>query len=396
LSLLLDALKRAEQEKLARQPGGAVSDVAAPRAAANAAALELQPIGTQGPPGAHATHPAAHSAQNVFHAKAANAPTAAPRNRTMLWVALGAIGLVGIAAAGYVWYSVQALTPQYAGTPRPRPAPTPPPASGLPATPTAAMGSFVPPASTATAAVTTAAHSNLDSPTSTLSSSLPVAPPPPATAAERIVRDAASVPAPPNVQLERTATPPRSIPAGIASGYEALRLGDLAAARRGYESALATDPANLDAHLGIATIAAREGNRLMAVEYYRRALALDPRNATALAGLSLLADAARPEALEAQLRAEVLRSPESPALHFALGNLYASQSRWTDAQAAYYEAHRLDPGSADIAHNLAVSLDRLGQSKLAAGFYRRALEASSGRAAQFDPLAVTRRLEELR
>jgi Tfp pilus assembly protein PilF len=198
------------------------------------------------------------------------------------------------------------------------------------------------------------------------------------------------------VQLDRTPAPARSVPAGVAAGYEALRLGDLAAARRGYDAAIAADPANVDARLGIATIAAREGNRALAFEHYRRALDLDPRNPTALAGIALLADASRPEALEMQLRTEIARAPESAELVFALGNVYATQSRWTEAQAAYYEAHRLDPGSADIAHNLAVSLDRLGQGRLAAGFYRRALESASGRAAQFDAAAVARRLEELR
>ena len=82
-------------------------------------------------------------------------------------------------------------------------------------------------------------------------------------------------------------------------------------------------------------------------------------------------------------------------MHFTLGNLYASQRHWQQAQAAYYEAHRLDPGSGDIAYNLAVSLDHLGQSRVAAGFYRRALEAARGRAAQFDPAAAARRIAEI-
>lgn len=400
MSLLLDALKRAEQEKLARQPGAPPPhEPAAPRVA-SAASLELQPIAGGGTPPQGMSHrgdPAMHSAQNVFHAKAANAPGEARRNRTMLWVTFGAIGVVAVAAAAYVWYSVQALTPQYSAMPRMRPAPTPPPASSAPLPPVTTMGSIglapgngpgIAPATNGPAAAQPASAPPAAEPAPAAA--------PPATPADRIVRDASGFRNPPPLQLERTPTPPRSVPAGVASGYEALRMGDLAAARRGYESALAADPANVDAHLGMATIAARQGNRAMAAEHYRRTLDLDPRNATALAGLALLADAARPEALETQLRAEVLRSPESPALLFALGNLYASQGRWTEAQASYFEAHRLDPGSPDVAHNLAVSLDRLGQGRLAAGFYRRALEAAGSRSAQFDAAAVARRLEELR
>jgi Flp pilus assembly protein TadD len=76
--------------------------------------------------------------------------------------------------------------------------------------------------------------------------------------------------------------------------------------------------------------------------------------------------------------------------------VYVAQSRWTEAQAAYFEAHRLEPGNADVLYNLAVSLDHLGQSRLAADYYGRALEASRGQAAQFDPVPVARRLRELR
>ena len=171
--------------------------------------------------------------------------------------------------------------------------------------------------------------------------------------------------------------------------------GDWASARRSYQDAVASDPNSVDAHLGLATLAAREGNRVAAVDHYRRELGLDPRNATALAGLAALADFSRPEALEAQLRADLDRAPDSSALQFTLGNLYSAQGRWTEAQSAYFEAHRLDPASPEIAHNLAVSLDRLGQSRLAATFYRRALETARGRATPLDTAAVSRRLAEI-
>ena len=398
MSLLLDALKRAEQEKLARHPGTAAnSDTAsAPRAApaAGVASLELAPLASGTGAAVHAapTHrveAGVHAAQNVFQAKAARpAAPEAPRNRTVLWATFGAIALVGIAVGAYVWYSVKSLTPQYAGTPRPRAAPTPPPpASGAPLPPPTAMGSIVPSAASAIPPISTTPSAQAP----------PAAPaPPPETPAERIVREAITQPAPAPLSLQRAAEGDRRVPAEVAAGYESLRKGDLVAARRGYQAALASDPTNVDAHLGIATLAARDVNRPLAAEHYRRALDLDPRNATALAGLAALADFSRPESLEAQLRSDLARVPDSAALHFTLGNLYASQSRWHEAQAAYYEAHRLDPASGDIAHNLAVSLDHLGQGRVAAAFYGRALESARGRAVQFDPQAVARRLEELR
>jgi tetratricopeptide (TPR) repeat protein len=199
----------------------------------------------------------------------------------------------------------------------------------------------------------------------------------------------------PPLKLDRTIDPPRVAP-DVSKGYEALRRGDLAGARKSYEAAVAADASSLDGHLGLATVAARSGDRAAATRHYRRALELDPRNASAVAGLASLADFSRPDTLEAQLRADLTRYPQSAALQFTLGNLYAAQSLWNEAQAAFFEAYRLDPENADIAYNLAVSLDHLGQSRLAADFYQRALAASGQQGAQFDKGQVTRRLSELK
>ena len=79
--------------------------------------------------------------------------------------------------------------------------------------------------------------------------------------------------------------------------------------------------------------------------------------------------------------------------HFLLGNLYAENRRWRDAQQAYFEAARLQPQNADYNYNLAVSLDHLGQGAAAADFYKRALAATSK--GQFDTAAVDRRIRAL-
>jgi Tfp pilus assembly protein PilF len=209
--------------------------------------------------------------------------------------------------------------------------------------------------------------------------------------AARLVKD---TPPTPSLRLAPAERP--RVPAEIAAGYEALRAGDLREARRSYAGALAADPSSLDAQLGLATIEGRLGNAAAAAVHYRRALDLDPRNATALAGLASIADMSQPEILEGQLRADIGRYPQSAALHFALGNLYASRQRWEEAQGAYFEALRIEPASADTLYNLAVAMDHMRQSRLAADYYRRALDASRGQAAQFDPAAAQRRLAELR
>jgi tetratricopeptide (TPR) repeat protein len=391
LSLLLDALKRAEQEKLTRQgPGGAAESAPAPvpPAAANApsaAVLELQPMHGAAPSAGVAARGAdAHAAQAVFKAKSAQELA---RNRGMLWAVGAAIGVVVLAAGAYIWYSINTLTPQMRSVTRvPRPSPILPPASD-PGAPRA-EAPFVPPAPPADRSAAAA--------------NVPPAPETPAREEPREPRSAVdellarpSATAPDSVKLTRTEEPKPSVPPNVDAGYHALVAGDLATARARYAAQLAADPTNVDALLGLATAEARSGDAAAAAQRYRRVLELDPVNATAAAGLAALADYVRPEAVESGLRADLARNPDSAALHFTLGNVYARQSRWGEAQAEFFEAFRLDPASADTAFNLAVSLDHLGSRKAAAEYYRRALAAAGSAPRQFEPADVRRRLADL-
>ena len=398
MSLLLDALKRAEQEKLARTPNDTPPPARERPSQPPPGSLELQPL-TSIPGGstlgiAPRQENSAHTAQTMFQAKAG--VNNEPRSRGMVWATVGAIGVVLIAASAYVWYSITSLAPKQATyAARPRPAPLPAAAAGsvplqqLPAPDAQIMAS---PLGAAPLAPSLAPAPALIAP----------AAPPRTPAAVReeavaqLLRESAAAPATPPLRMDRTAQAARRVPADITAGYAALRQGDLPAARRGYSAAMAADPVNIDAQLGLATVEARSGNRTTAAMHYRRALDMDPRNSTALAGLAALSDLSRPDSIEAKLRGDLSLNPESGPLHFTLGNVYAAQGRWNEAQVEYFEAYRIEPGSADIAFNLAVSLDNLGQTRLAASFYTRALESSRTQAGQFDPAAVARRLAEIR
>lgn len=197
------------------------------------------------------------------------------------------------------------------------------------------------------------------------------------------------------LKLSTAIDPPR-VSAELASAYDALKSGDYARARKLYAGILQGDALNLDAHLGMATALARSGDAGGAAHAFRKALEIDPRNSTALAGLLAVSGQSNLGALEVDLKGLLARNTNSAALAFSLGNLYATQSRWPEAQQAYFDAFRIEPENADYLYNLAVSLDHLKQPKLALDYYERAMASAGKAGAQFDHGQVRRRMNELK
>ena len=201
--------------------------------------------------------------------------------------------------------------------------------------------------------------------------------------------------APLGLKLARSTEPPKLNPE-LATAYQALVNGDYAVAQRLYAKLVSAEPLNIDAQLGLATAAARSGDSASAKQHYRQVLSLDPRNGLAIMGMIALNEGAQSATLEIELKTLIGRNPDAAPLHFALGNLYAGDRRWTEAQQAYFEAFRLDSGNPDYLFNLAVSLDQLHQPKLALDYYRKAEGASMTRGGgQFDRSTVGRRIREL-
>ena len=167
-------------------------------------------------------------------------------------------------------------------------------------------------------------------------------------------------------------------------------------AQTGYEQVLRSDAKNTDALLGLATIASRRGQLERAYTLYTLALESDPTNATARAGVANTLGQADAETAESRLKTALSEQPDSASLLFALGNLYAGQARWSEAQQAYFQAYAADPENPDFIFNVAISLDHLRKNKLAAQYYQMALAAGETRAAGFDREQARSRLIELR
>lgn len=175
-----------------------------------------------------------------------------------------------------------------------------------------------------------------------------------------------------------------SILPAAARAHEAYLAGDLSLARIEYREALAAEPGNVDALNALGTIALRDGRLADAEARFRAVLAVDPRNATAQAQLALTQADSDPVRMESRLKLLTVEQPDAAVAFFSLGSLYAQQGRWREAQQTFFKAHTLDAANADTLYNLAVSLDHLGQNKLAHRYYAQAVSAAQPQTATFD------------
>ena len=181
----------------------------------------------------------------------------------------------------------------------------------------------------------------------------------------------------------------------LARAYEVFSAGDLVLAPQLYNRVLQNEPNNIDALLALASMATQQGDSNLASRHYLKVLEVEPRNALAQAGLIGMLGRADPLAAESRLKQLIAREP-SAYLYFTLGNLYADQNRWPDAQQAYFQAHHLQAGNPDYAYNLAVGLEHVGQPKLALEYYRRTLQlVTAGGSANFSTTAVQERIVTL-
>jgi Tfp pilus assembly protein PilF len=306
--------------------------------------------------------------------------------RRPFYVTLGALGAVAVAYGGYVWWQMR---PHYSFAE----------AQAVPGAPAAQVAVSVPAA--APAPVQPAATSV---PPQAAGATVAVIPPiqpvrprprPQGPAAAKRAENPAPPPAQPASTPIEINAPVLAVDPLVQQGYQAFQNNDLAGARDSYQKALAREPNNRDALLGLAAIDVRNGQLESAEARYLKLLEADPRDSQAVAGLLALRGRLDPAASESRLKTLIASQPASAELQFALGNQYAQQSRWSEAQAAFFKAYAIDSENADYAFNLAVSLDQLHQRKPALDYYQRALGLAAKRAATFDPAQARTRVQEL-
>ena len=181
----------------------------------------------------------------------------------------------------------------------------------------------------------------------------------------------------------------------INEAYAAYIAADYPLAEDLYSRVLSQRPQQRDALLGVAALKLRNGDVSTAHRLYRNVLQLDPNNPTASAALYSIEGRVGGELTESRLKMLLDGGVDVGYIYFSLGNLYARNSRWADAQQAYFEALRNNPANPDYNYNLAVSLDRIGQRVAAAKYYQAAVGFTDTNQAGFDPASALSRIQAI-
>ncbi len=177
--------------------------------------------------------------------------------------------------------------------------------------------------------------------------------------------------------------------------YAAYVGGDYATSEELYQEVLRHKPQQRDALLGVAALKLRAGKVADAHRLYRDVLKRDPKNPTANAAMFSLESGEGDNVTESRLKLLLDEGVDVGYIYFSLGNLYARNRRWSDAQQAYFEALRNSPTNPDYNYNLAVSLDRIGQRASAVKYYEAAVGYTDSRQARFDPALALARIQSI-
>lgn len=429
MSLLLEALKKAERAKEEAQrradDSAASADGAEPDPAGTPAQpsrpvmtrdqlpeisqpleivndeLQLAPESPKPPQPQPRPEPRAASTPSADRAagrKVFEAKFREPNPRLPFYGTMGALGVFAVGTVIYFYIQLRP-PPSLVNLNPPRPAAeataSASPAATLAAKPFAATPSAIPGLPTGAASAPAAQAPAAAPAVAPPRQQVPAVPPParPVRRAETpLIRQAPAQPAP-------VEPAPRAAPAvhpKVQAGYAAYQTGDLTAARREYDQALAEEPSSRDALLGIAALDVRAGRFEAAEASYLRLLQADPRDAHAQAALlALRGGRLDPLVAESRVKSLLAADPGAHVLNFALGNQFAQQGRWAEAQQQFFKAAAAEPDNADFAYNLAVSFDHLRQSRPALEHYQRAIALAEKRGASFDLAAARARVAQL-
>lgn len=181
----------------------------------------------------------------------------------------------------------------------------------------------------------------------------------------------------------------------LRDAWLAYNKADYPVATSAYENVLKREPKNRDALLGMAAVAVKTADYKKAKASYRLLLKLDPRDQVAVSGMSNIEKLSLSSQDESKLKFMLQQQPSATHLNFSLGNYYARKGRWPEAQAEYFKAWQGNSDNADYVFNLAVSLDQLGKTNEALRFYKDSLLHANKKNISFSITEVENRIEQI-
>ncbi|MFN7834718.1 MAG: tetratricopeptide repeat protein [Burkholderiaceae bacterium] len=205
-------------------------------------------------------------------------------------------------------------------------------------------------------------------------------------------------PGEPILQIKRNDKAGQSQPLEyLNKAYKALQQRQWEPATTAYQQALKEDSRNADAWLGLAHIAQAQGKPDLAKQHLSKALLYNPGD-SAIQAIAMQLHQAEPTQIEAKLLALSVSESDKAGWHAALGQFYAQQQRWNDAQLAFFNALSRSPDTAEYAYNLAISLEHIQQARAALRYYAQAVELARTQPRQnigFDLQSAERRIAQL-
>ena len=148
---------------------------------------------------------------------------------------------------------------------------------------------------------------------------------------------------------------PQSPPAYNHLAFEMYKRGDVAAAERLYQQAIALDPEDWGGNFGLAVLDMRVGNLNGADQYFERAIGIQPQatNATYLLQAQVRLQSGRATEAEQSVRKAIQIWPNNVSQHSLLGQILIAEQRPAEAKAEFEQELELDPNSAAAQAGLA-------------------------------------------
>lgn len=188
----------------------------------------------------------------------------------------------------------------------------------------------------------------------------------------------------------------KTLTALVYEAYDLYQKGEYELSLSKYTQAYRQSPINQDVLLGMVATHTKLGQPDLANVYHQKLknLGFEQDGKVTTDASKALSDRPIPPTPNLLL-AQLKKTPNDAQLNFAVATLFAKQGDWQKAQNYYFKAHQFAPNNPNYAFNLAVSLEHLGHSKTALSFYKKTKNLMQVSPSSVNPMIVAKRLDVL-